>query len=171
MNKGGWTRLVNKVGESNIFDRVYREYLNGFGDPYENYWIGLKNMRNLVLNEEMQIRFDVSNNESDSYFIIYDKFFLDSESENYTLTFFDKIYGDLPNNLHNNGFGFSAKDRKNDASDLNCAIEYKSGWWYNNCATNNVLSGQWCWKEVALNCQNWRVFSNAKIMIRPKHKC
>ena len=128
MNKGGWTRLVNKIGKTNAFDVVYKEYLMGFGDPSNNHWLGLRNMRNLVLNEEMQIRFDISNDDTDGYFIIYDKFFLDSEFENYTLTYYDKIYGDLPNNLHNNGFSFSAKDRKNDASPLNCAIENKSGW-------------------------------------------
>jgi hypothetical protein len=129
MNKGGWTRLVNKIGNTNIFDRPYKDYVSGFGEPNNNHWIGLRNMRNLVINEEMQIRFDISNDETDGYFIIYDKFFLDSESENYTLTYYDKIYGDLPNNLHNNGFAFSTRDRKNDASPLNCASEFKSGWW------------------------------------------
>ena len=56
MNKGGWTRIVNKVGKTNTFDRPYNEYLVGFGEPQENHWLGLRNMRNLVINEEMQIR-------------------------------------------------------------------------------------------------------------------
>ena len=56
MNKGGWTRLVNKIGNTNIFDRPYKDYVYGFGEPSDNHWIGLRNMRNLVINEEMQIR-------------------------------------------------------------------------------------------------------------------
>ncbi|KAH8410455.1 hypothetical protein KR215_007188, partial [Drosophila sulfurigaster] len=28
---------------------------------------------------------------------------------------------------------FSTFDRDNDYSDGNCAVEFKSGWWYNSC--------------------------------------
>ena len=39
-----------------------------------------------------------------------------------------------------NGMKFSTPDNDNDASNGNCAIQWKSGWWYNNCTDININS-------------------------------
>ncbi len=42
---------------------------------------------------------------------------------------------------YHDGYPFSTIDSDNDASDgYNCAEEYSSGWWYNNCY-NSHLNG------------------------------
>jgi angiopoietin 2 len=171
MSKGGWTRLANRVNYLQEFDKTWNEYLVGFGNLTGNHFIGLRNIRNLIINQKMQLRFDLFNNKNDYYFIVYDEFFVASESENFRWNYGKKSYGDLPDNRHNNGWQFSTKDKILNAAGYNCPNGWKTGWWYRACQTNNILSpsNQWCWREDSFtSCVGgYRTFLYSKMMIRP----
>ena len=71
----------------------------------------------------------------------YNQFSVGSVSEEYPLTVggFTGVGTDWF--VHHNGLKFSTTDNDNDihrSSSTNCAVSYKSGWWYNHCYHINI---------------------------------
>ena len=76
-------------------------------------------------------------------FAHYDSFSVGDEESNYVLSVahYDGNAGDSLIKKHN-GRSFDTRDKDNDASSLNCAVEFTGAWWYKSCHDSN-LNGQW----------------------------
>ena len=72
----------------------------------------------------------------------YNQFSVGSASEGYPLTIGgftgDKDDTDWFADHPLNGMKFSTPDNNNDRSSGNCAAQWKTGWWYNNCTNINI---------------------------------
>ena len=165
VSRGGWTRILNKVDRTPAFGRGKVEYVEGFGETFGNYWLGLDNIRGLVEQEPYSVRIELSNGNLESYFAEYDFFYVHSSSKNYRLKLGRYTSGNLIDTfrrMSGNDFSFN---------DTACGIQYSAGWWFDSGATCH---------SVCLTCErnfagteghwlnyNWLIFANVKMMIRP----
>jgi len=52
MFDGRWTVLQRRVGGSVNFERTWSEYVNGFGDWNNEFWLGLEKIHYLTLSSK-----------------------------------------------------------------------------------------------------------------------
>lgn len=135
VNKGGWTRIMNKVDRSIYFNKSLIEYKNGFGDIEGNNWLGLDHMRFILTNRNYKIRFELFNDINNIYYFEFNTFMIGSESEGYKITLSDLNSRNInPFINYMNGMKFSTYDSDNDKYEAgNCALNYKTGWWMSSC--------------------------------------
>ena len=159
---GGWTLFQKRVDGSEDFSRDWNDYVQGFGDPATNYWLGLENIHQMttsvgdsptsvmlqgVVGEgigtaKIQINYDFSVGNNDTNYVIRTGF------SNICINCNKKHFTKL------DGMEFTTKDVDNDRSKSNCANLYNSGWWYDDCydklnpngiyeSTTNLLGIAW----------------------------
>ena len=133
----------NEVKSQINFNRNWNDYEEGFGNLHSEFWYGLKSIHCLTQNFpwEMKIVFKLKNGNWRG--IHYDWFSVGSASEGYPLTVRGFNGGDdtdwFASDSHQlSGMKFSTPDNDNDGSSGNCAAQWKSGWWYNNCTDINI---------------------------------
>ena len=134
--EGGWLVIQrNKIGSKLSFNRKWKDYEEGFGDLKSDFWYGLKQLRCLVQQGQWEVRMDYQSSTSKAWsYYHYSQFSVGSASEEYPLTIggFTGVGTDLFS-IYNN-MKFTTLDNENDKwSGGNCAVYYKSGWWYNGC--------------------------------------
>ena len=134
---GGWIVIQrNSKGPGFSFNRNWREYEEGFGSLDDHFWYGLKLIHILTRSGQWEMIVDYR-----SMYIHYNQFKVGSDNEKYKLTVggYTGGRGDYFNGGNqplNNTF-FSTPDNDNDLYEGNCAVEHKSGWWYNQCYNIN----------------------------------
>ena len=136
---GGWIVIQrNKWGSLVNFNRNWTDYEEGFGDLHTEFWYGLENIHFLTTNIKWEMRVDYYKNGWSYYH--YNQFSVGSASEEYPLTVggFTGVGTDWFARHPHNGMKFSTPDNDNDKSRGNCAVLYKSGWWYNNFHNINI---------------------------------
>ncbi|XP_071139105.1 ficolin-2-like [Mytilus edulis] len=171
-----WTVIQRRVNGSVDFYRTWLEYKAGFGSAYGEYWLGNDNI-NLISTKghyELSIYMEYGGNHRTAN---YSTFFIDNEGSNYKLTaqgYSGDAGGDSIGNsgstLKADGQPFTTKDRDNDSSDRNCAVERKSAWWFNHCYASDF--------NAAYNGNNGRMYwgswrgdiTKSILMIRRNHK-
>ncbi|XP_013405895.1 fibrinogen C domain-containing protein 1-B-like [Lingula anatina] len=143
---GGWTVVQRREDGLVNFQKTWREYNNGFGDPDSEHWLGLQKMYLLNKNGNTKIRFDLWQFKDNKYsYAEYKKFKLSDESDRYRLRI-GRYSGTAGDSFHyghyylrHNGQRFSTFDLDNDASSSrNCAQLYHGGWWFANCMASNL---------------------------------
>ena len=113
-NGGGWTILQRRVDANVSFDRSWKEYVAGFGDPNGNHWLGLKAMHHLTEKGNVTLRFDLKNKDGSVGFAEYDSFKLAGPEQNYKISL-GQYRGNIGDSMdHSNGQAFTTKDRDND---------------------------------------------------------
>ncbi|XP_035287365.1 angiopoietin-2b [Anguilla anguilla] len=136
---GGWTVLQRRQDGSVDFNRGWKDYKTGFGDPSGEHWLGNEIIHLLTsaqdYNLEVQLR-DVQGNEAHSH---YDYFYVSTEEKNYSLHFrgFGGSAG-RTSSLTPSGTPFSTKDRDNDNCSCKCAQMASGGWWFDACGPSNL---------------------------------
>ena len=167
MTKGGWTRVMNRISNTNEFYRGFSDYKTGFGDIIRNHWLGFNSIKKILSTIDFMVRFEFENSQLD-YFEV-DLIKIGSESQNFILTL-GKLtkYSIEPNLKYHNRSQFRTFDNNLDGSS-NCSFLYQAGWWFNNCY-------QFCTTCVSpsnaghlkVNDTNWRTYDKFKILIKRK---
>ncbi|XP_058915899.1 tenascin-N [Kogia breviceps] len=135
---GGWIVFQRRnTGQLDFFKR-WRTYVEGFGDPTREFWLGLDKLHNLTTGTptRYEVRVDLQT-ANESAYAVYDSFRVASSKERYRLTVgnYRGTAGDAL--TYHNGWKFTTFDRDNDIALSNCALTHHGGWWYKNCHLAN----------------------------------
>ncbi len=139
---GGWTVIQRRLDDSLNFNRKFKSYQNGFGDFFENFWLGLEKMHQLTHGtEDMELHVGLESFNGGNAFARFSNFFIENEDAGYTLRIGEcdptSTAGDSL--ASHNGMKFSTTDNDRDSlKDINCAEMTKGGWWYKNCHDSNL---------------------------------
>ena len=150
---GGWTVFHKRFNGFVGFYRDWDEYKNGFGDVRGEYWLGNEKIHQLS-DIPSQLRVEINISSSLSKYAKYSNFSVTNEATNYTL-FVNFYSGDAKDRLTaHNGMAFSTKDRNNDKSSGNCAVNSRGAWWYYDCYSSNLNGNygdsyyHWYWDHL-----------------------
>ena len=150
MDDGQWVVFhKRKNGEVN-FTRGWSEYVNGFGDPKWEYWLGLEKIHCLTAAVfRSELRVDLGDFDGNKKNAQYNFFSVNNNLTNYRLDI-GAYSGNAGDALHgvtcatgnhpwlHDGMTFSTYDRDNDRSSDNCAQRHSAGWWYKACWCANL---------------------------------
>ncbi|XP_038270282.1 tenascin-N [Dermochelys coriacea] len=136
---GGWIVFQRRnTGQLDFYKR-WRNYVEGFGDPLGEFWLGLDKLHNLTSSTPIQyeIRVDLQTS-NDSAYAVYDFFQVASSKDKYRLSVgnYQGTAGDAL--TYHNGWKFTTWDRDNDVALSNCARSHQGAWWYKNCHLANL---------------------------------
>ena len=150
---GGWTVIQRRVsGDGLKFNRNFACYKNGFGDLWQNFWLGLQKIHRLTQHcgdtpdatIELYVGLESFHPRLPEAFARYTNFHVKNETEGYKLLLSgyntSSTAGDSLSS--HSGQKFSTHDSDQDTHRNNCAELYKGGWWYRNCHESN-LNGIW----------------------------
>ena len=145
-DEGGWTVIQRNRNNSNVnFNRKWTDYEKGFGNLTTDFWYGLATIHCLTQRGQWEMRVDYQKNDKTWSYLHYNQFSVGSANEEYPLTVggFTGVGTDLfvaaSSNYISNKMKFSTLDNDNDKrGGGNCAANFKSGWWHNNCFTINI---------------------------------
>ena len=132
---GGWIVIQrNKKNSLVNFNRNWTDYEKGFGDLHTEFWYGLESIHCLTQRGQWEMRVDYQLLNKTWSYLHYNQFSVGSASEEYPLTvggYSGSILSTYA--LYYNGMKFSTADNDNDESGGNCAVIYRSGYWYKGC--------------------------------------
>ncbi|XP_048770811.2 angiopoietin-1-like [Ostrea edulis] len=168
---GGWTAIQRRQDGSTNFNRTWKEYKQGFGDPSTNYWIGNDAIHALA-EEKQTLRVHLRGFDGRSAYADYSSFFYGNEAEKYHLLVsgYSGIAGDYLTEF--NAAKFSTRDQNNVGYD--CVKKFREGWWFRGCYDSTV-NGEYA--DSALDDSRymgwfpWKLHVALKgslMMIRPK---
>ena len=168
-DSGGWIVIQRNKKDSLVnYYKNWTDYEKGFGDLNTEFWYGLEEMHCLTQRGQWEMRLDYQFNNKTWSYLHYNQFRVGSASEEYPLTVggftgvaTDWFTSGSLSRLIPNKMKFSTPDNDNDNYHRsNCAVDFKSGWWYNSC------------RQININQQPPRVYySNvlfSEMKIRPK---
>ncbi|XP_052815024.1 ficolin-2-like [Mya arenaria] len=136
---GGWTVFQRRINGHTNFYKTWNDYLLGFGNLNENFWLGNQNIALMSSQGWYEVRIDLTHpTTGERRYAAYHVFSLGNAKTKFSL-FIDGYHGNAGDALsfHNNR-QFSTKDRDNDATSGDCADLYHGGWWYKNCHDANL---------------------------------
>uniref|UniRef100_A0A8B9QFA7 Tenascin N n=1 Tax=Apteryx owenii TaxID=8824 RepID=A0A8B9QFA7_APTOW len=136
---GGWIVFQRRsTGELDFYKR-WRDYVEGFGDPTGEFWLGLDKLHNLTSSSPIhyELRVDLRTSNESAY-AVYDFFQVASSKDRYRLSVgnYRGNAGDAMTYHH--GWKFTTWDRDNDVALSNCALTHRGAWWYKNCHLANL---------------------------------
>jgi len=132
------------------FAKTWAEYVEGFGTPENELWLGLDKIHELTSNATNPMTLYISMEAFDGTLreANYYNFSIEDGTDNYRLRVsgYSGTAGDVfidgsgRNGWIANGVQFSTYDNDNDlSSSSNCADSYSDGgWWFNNCVGANL---------------------------------
>ena len=138
-----WTVIQHRFDGSVNFYREWQDYVDGFGDPNGEHWVGLELIHLLTKTGTWQLKIELEDFDGSTAHAYYNPFSVGGSDTNYALSleYSSGTSGDALTG--NNNTQFSTKDRDNDKSNsLHCAQNRRGGWWYVGCTHAN-LNGQY----------------------------
>uniref|UniRef100_A0A8D0GKS8 Tenascin N n=1 Tax=Sphenodon punctatus TaxID=8508 RepID=A0A8D0GKS8_SPHPU len=136
---GGWIVFQRRnTGQLDFYKR-WRNYVEGFGDPRREFWLGLDKLHNLTSSSptRYEIRVDLRTH-NESAHAVYDFFQVASSRYRYRLSV-GNYRGNAGDALtYHNGWRFTTWDRDGDVALTNCAFTHHGAWWYKNCHLANL---------------------------------
>ncbi|KAM7355806.1 ficolin-2-like isoform 2-T2 [Cochliomyia hominivorax] len=157
-----WTVILRREDGSEDFFRTWDEYKEGFGNTKGEFFIGLENLHEMTSGGDQELLIILEDFESKTRYAKYDKFVVGSEDDKYAILELGGYSGDAGDSLsYHRTRKFSTKDQDNDNNpSINCAKEYKGGWWFDNCYSSH-LTGPYL--KGARSCRggiNWYHWRN-----------
>ncbi|XP_076072755.1 microfibril-associated glycoprotein 4-like isoform X1 [Mytilus galloprovincialis] len=145
MEKGKkWTVIQRRINGSVDFFRTWKEYKEGFGSAYGEYWLGNSQIHDMSTYGSHELSIVLVNSTGEKAYANYSKFSVEDEESNYLLhvtgysgtSRYDAMNsGGKPNPAGGGDMQmFTTKDRDNDKyNGTNCAVRNHGGWWYGMC--------------------------------------
>ncbi|KAM6110283.1 tenascin [Pterocles gutturalis] len=135
---GGWIVFLRRQNGKEDFYRNWKNYVAGFGDPRDEFWIGLENLHKITSQGQYELRVDLRDKGKTAY-AVYDRFSVGDAKGRYRLRV-DGYSGTAGDSMtYHNGRSFSTFDKDNDSAITNCALSYKGAFWYKNCHRVNLM--------------------------------
>ncbi|KAM6244069.1 tenascin isoform 4-T4 [Porphyrio hochstetteri] len=135
---GGWIVFLRRQNGKEDFYRNWKTYVAGFGDPKEEFWIGLENLHKITSQGQYELRVDLRD-KGETAHAVYDRFSVGDVKTRYRLKV-DGYSGTAGDSMtYHNGRSFSTFDKDNDSAITNCALSYKGAFWYKNCHRVNLM--------------------------------
>ncbi|XP_017011087.2 fibrinogen-like protein 1 [Drosophila takahashii] len=177
----GWLTIQKRFDGTENFDRSWRDYKDGFGNPKGEFFIGLEKIHLMTRERPHELYINLGKIDGSTGYAHYDDFRIGSEQESFELQSLGLYEGTAGDSLRlHEHQKFTTLDRDNDSYRLNCAADEYGGWWYYNCAqsmlngkfykeghsrdnkTNGILWGSW-------HNNDWtQSLTFVEMMIRPK---
>ncbi len=140
---GGWTVIQRRQVGCNppgYFYRQWKEYVDGFGDPEGEHWLGLEALHQITrgdVNMEMMVTISDFNGTTLSF--LFYGFSVGSKGHLYALKYSSSTQDEKWDCFPKSGLKFSTYDADHDTHTTgNCAALYKGGWWYASCHCSNL---------------------------------
>ncbi|XP_060787090.1 tenascin-N isoform X2 [Neoarius graeffei] len=135
---GGWIILQRRNTGKLDFMKRWRQYMQGFGELTDEFWLGLENIHALTnMSTKYEVRFDLGL-ESERAYAIYDDFKVGSAKQKFKLTI-GNYRGNAGDAMtYHQGRPFTTFDSDNDIALGNCAFTHHGAWWYKNCHLANL---------------------------------
>ncbi|XP_064596039.1 fibrinogen C domain-containing protein 1-like isoform X1 [Liolophura sinensis] len=138
-NGGGWLVFQRRKDGSVDFIRKWQGYKDGFGNLYQEFWLGLEKLHLLTSQRQYELMINISNYMGNSFHATYSRFCISGERQKFRLMLGSHSGTAVDAMTHHNGCQFSTPDSDNDASEFrHCANEFKTGWWYRGCYYCNL---------------------------------
>ncbi|PIK45637.1 putative tenascin-like [Apostichopus japonicus] len=146
---GKWTVMLRRTNSTVSFLRGYDEYVEGFGDINDAFWIGLDKLYSLNKQGNTEMVVVMTDQRDTTGAVKYRNFRIGAAAAKYPLEviagFTEPVtgYTATPGNglFYNKGAAFSAPDQDNDRSTRDCANELYGAWWFKGgmCTRANPL--------------------------------
>ncbi|KAL9961155.1 hypothetical protein ACROYT_G030048 [Oculina patagonica] len=164
---GGWTVFQKRQDGSVDFYRGWADYKRGFGNLTGEFWLGLEKIHRLTSSGQYKLRVDLEDFAGNTAYAEYDLFRVASEGSRYQLNM-GSYSGTAGDSLaFHNGLPFSTKDQDNDKrSGSSCAVDYKGGWWYNDCYDSNLNGIYRQGEYIDVTSVNWRHWKRNHISLK-----
>ncbi|XP_076211468.1 tenascin isoform X1 [Aptenodytes patagonicus] len=135
---GGWIVFLRRQNGKEDFYKNWKTYVAGFGDPKDEFWIGLENLHKITSQGQYELRVDLRD-KGEAAYAVYDRFNVGDAKSRYRLRV-DGYSGTAGDSMtYHNGRSFSTFDKDNDSAITNCALSYKGAFWYKNCHRVNLM--------------------------------
>ncbi|XP_012665305.1 angiopoietin-2 isoform X3 [Otolemur garnettii] len=136
---GGWTVIQRREDGSVDFQRTWKEYKMGFGDPSGEYWLGNEFVSQLTNQQRYVLKIRLTDWEGNEAYSLYEHFYLSSEELNYRIHLkgLTGTAGKI-SSISQPGNDFSTKDADNDKCICKCSQMLTGGWWFDACGPSNL---------------------------------
>ncbi|NXD39577.1 TENA protein, partial [Copsychus sechellarum] len=135
---GGWIVFLRRQNGKQDFYKNWNTYVAGFGDPEDEFWIGLENLHKITSQGQYELRVDLRD-KGDTAYAVYERFSVGDAKSRYRLRV-DGYSGTAGDSMtYHNGRSFSTFDKDHDSAITNCALSYKGAFWYKNCHRVNLM--------------------------------
>jgi hypothetical protein len=173
MDEGAWTVIQRRVDNTTDFYRDWNDYVEGFGEPDGNYWMGLEAMHQMTNSGDMELRVDLQKFDGSSAYATYTTFSVGDIRTKYRLSIggYGGTIGSSDSMAHSNNRAFSTRDKDNDdSSGTHCSEVRHSGWWHGGC-TNVNLNGQYFNEEMISNYHQiyWLYYTSGSTYLSLQH--
>ncbi|XP_074065633.1 angiopoietin-2 isoform X1 [Macrotis lagotis] len=138
-NGGGWTVIQRREDGSTDFQRTWKEYKMGFGDPAAEYWLGNELVSQLTNQRHYVLKIHLKDWEGNEAYSLYEHFYLSNEELNYRIHLkgLTGTAGKI-SSISQPGNDFSTKDADNDKCICKCSQMLTGGWWFDACGPSNL---------------------------------
>nr|XP_040027944.1 tenascin-N isoform X1 [Gasterosteus aculeatus aculeatus]XP_040027945.1 tenascin-N isoform X1 [Gasterosteus aculeatus aculeatus] len=154
---GGWLVLQRRHSGKLDFMKRWRQYIAGFGNMTDEFWIGLDKIYKLTnTSTQYELRFDLGLGAERAY-AVYDSFKIAPVKQNFRITIgtYSGTAGDAM--TYHQDQAWTTVDKDNDVTMSNCALNHHGAWWYKNCHLANI-NGKWgdTRHSVGVNWKPWK---------------
>ncbi|XP_060653579.1 fibroleukin-like [Drosophila nasuta] len=134
----GWIVIQQRVGGNEDFNRDWATYRKGFGSYSSDFFLGLEKIHRITSLQRHELYIHLVAVSGSTFNARYDDFKIADEDSGFKLSL-GKFSGTINEDAMRNGenMKFTTFDRDHNIQNGNCALHYKSGWWYTYCYNCN----------------------------------
>ena len=137
---GGWTVIQRRMDGMEDFNRDWRDYSRGFGDPTAEHWLGNEFIHSLTTQYKYRLRVELTDWDDEIRYAEYSGFEVESRRSDFRMRLEGFIGGNASDALmYHKGSTFTTLDKDNDdTNSVNCARVHNGGWWFKSCDRVNL---------------------------------